>query len=739
MLKYILLFGLLFCKPNIQAQAQNILKGHVFEQTKNNKLIPLIGANVYWAGTTIGTTTDPNGEFNLRELPPLPAKLVVRYIGFQTDTLLINEPGIVKAVLQKAVDLKEVSIEGRQQSTIINTIDPILTEHIGAKELLKAACCNLSESFETNASVDVSYSDAVTGAKEIQMLGLSGTYTQIQTENIPSLRGLGQTYGLSYIPGPWMESIQVTKGTGSVLNGYESMAGQINIEYLKPWEADKFYINLYGASTTNTELNTYLTHKLNKNWSTMTLLHAEAMQKKWDKNGDGFLSMPLMKQINMMNRWNYQGDGRLESQFGIKALFEDRLGGQSKFDPDKDRGTTNAYGIGIKTARLEGFTKTGLVNYNHPERSIGWINNFTFHDQSAYFGLKEYEATQKSFYSNLIFQDIFKNTFHKYRLGLSMIYDDLLQKVDSINYSGVETVPGIFAEYTDTHIEKFTLVAGIRGDLHSTYGFKVTPRIHLKYDLKPESVIRLSAGTGFRSPNIFADNLGILSSSRKLVVLEEINAEESFTYGISFTHKFILAKKSGAIVVDYFHTDFMNQLITDTYSDPTEIRFYNLKGKSFSNSFQAQINYELVKKLDIKAAYRFDDVKSTYGGLLLQKALHANHKTLVNLAYETRFDKWKFDLTWQWTGPKKLTDSSHGSDALISLRNSPAYSVIHSQVTRNFKKWSLYAGVENLLDKVQHNAIVNPENPFSEKFDATQVWGPLMGRKVYAGFRLTIK
>ena len=320
---------------------------------------PLPGANVYWAQTTLGTSTNKDGVFQL-EFPPISDPvLVISYIGYTNDSIHINHgQSEVEIILEVNNTLKEVTITNKAPGTFVSRLDPILTENITGAELHKAACCNLSESFETNASVDVSYSDAVTGAEQIELLGLRGTYSHLLTENIPNLQGLATPFGMGYVPGSWMESIQISKGTSSVRNGFQSIAGQINVEYLKPDEAPKLFLNLYGNIHGKIEGNAISGIKISDKWSTAIFAHAENLSNKVDDNDDGFLDMPLLRQFNVLNRWKYSND-TWTTQFGFKVLDEDRTGGQKDFNTDMLRDTTNPYGINIKTRRYELFWKGG--------------------------------------------------------------------------------------------------------------------------------------------------------------------------------------------------------------------------------------------------------------------------------------------------------------------------------------------------------------------------------------------
>lgn len=731
----------MLCSLKIVAQQ---IKGHVMSLEKNGDMASLPGANVVLIGTTTGTSTDANGKFQLA-VERFPATIITSYVGYTADTLIIGNEQQVMIHLKPPVALKQAEVVGKTDALGLSTMRPLNIETITQKELLKAACCNLSESFETNPSININYSDAVTGAKEIQMLGLSGIYMQTLAENIPTMRGLGQTFGLNYVPGPWMESIQITKGAGSVVNGYESLTGAINIEFKKPEETPKGYLNLYGASTGNTEFNGIYNQKLNDKWSTMFLLHSDYAQVKIDHNDDGFLDAPLVKQINAYSRWRYHSGNKLEAQIGLKALTEQRDGGQKNFNINTDKGTTNAYGTQIKTNRIELYTKTGLVFPEKPYMSVGWQNDFTYHDVKSFFGLKDYNANQLSYYSNLIYQSIIKTTEHKYRVGASFLLDNYDEQYNepqnTYSRNILYAVPGVFAEYTYEYLEKFALVAGIRADYHNEFGMFYTPRLNMKYNFTENLIVRASAGNSFRTANIIADNIGFMSSSKVLIVKDALQPERAWNEGANITWKFKITNRNASLSTDFYNTDFTNQIVADPFSDPNYIQFYNLNGKSYAQSFQVAFNYELIKQLNVRIAYKFDNVHVTYYNLgTTEKPLVSRNKGLVNLSYETTNKKWRADFTAQFDGQKKLA-STHAHDGVEANpdKRSPAYVILNAQVTKVFRKFELYAGGENLTNFTQHDPIISAENPFDKTFDATDIWGPIMGIKVYAGFRMDIK
>jgi len=744
---YTILTGFLLVGSMMAVRAQG-LHGAVYELSGTPpQKVPLPGANVYWVGTTLGATTDTSGHFSI----PRSAqsnRLVVSFVGYLNDTLKVGSEGEVEFVLRSAQSLDEVVVQGN--ATTIDRMSPIQTEIITSRALAKAACCNLSESFETNASVSVSYADAVTGSKQIQMLGLNGTYIQTNVENIPNIRGLGTTFGLNFIPGTWIQSIDVGKGAGSVVNGYESMTGQINVELQKPDSREKLYANTYVNNFGRAELNLNLAHQLNDKWSAGLLTHASTLRNRVDNNGDGFLDLPLYTQFNAVQRWKYQSE-RFMAQFGVKALHEDRTGGQVGFEADQRSkiGPNGSpyYGFGAKINRLEVFSKTAKLFPNQPYKGLGLILNASVHDQHSYFGFTPYNGRQQTLYGNLIYQSIIGNTNHAFKTGVSYLLDDYNELYKDTTMLRTESVPGAFFEYTYNNLNKFTLVAGSRVDFHNLYGTQFTPRLHVKYQLDGNTALRLSAGRGFRVSNPLAEYFGNLVSSRAVVFRERIRPEVSWNYGASLTREFDLGGMSGTWILDYYRTNFQNQLVADV-EHPGFLYFYNLQDKAFANSFQAEVNLTPIKRLELKLAYRLFDVKQTMGepfgeSVLLPRMMINRDRVLFNAGYALPYDKWKFDFTVQWNGKRRIPNLDPGYDHTSYLNMptdmAPAYYNLNAQITRTWVKWDVYLGGENLGNYRQSNPIIGANDPFGQRFDAGIVWAPVVGRTIYAGVRYKIK
>jgi len=741
------LFFFLLSMPFLKAQES--IKGVVVSQSSKGKLEGIPFANVHWMNTNYGTSTDSNGVFQLA-IPENPSLLIASFVGYISDTIRVkdfNAP--ISFELKESIALKEVEINYRKRTTEISFINPMKRENISEKELFKAACCNLSESFETNPSVDVNFTDAVTGSKQIRMLGLDGPYTMISRENMPGVRGLGNAYGLSFIPGTWINSIQVTKGVGSVVNGYESIAGQINTELQKPEGGEQLFINLFGSQEGRMEVNFVNTHQVNEKWGTTLLLHGSMNPLEKDMNKDKFMDFPLQQQINVMNRWKYQGNSGLEAQFGFHYLKDDKEGGQVK--GVEEEGGSPRYKIGINTERAEFFSKIGYVFPEYKYRSMGLQLSGLYHDQESNYGNRIYDATEQSAYANYIYQSIIGNTFHKFKTGLSFMYDSYDERLDTIgNFKRIERVPGAFFEYSYAPSNLFTLVAGIRADHHNLFGTFYTPRLHMRYALSEQTVFRLLGGSGQRTANVFAERQSLLATSRSIELLGNKNlpyglqAERAWNVGFNVTHDFRLDYRDGSVSLDLYRTEFTQQAVLDLDESSARALFYNLEGKSFSNSAQFEVSYELVKFLDLRLAYRWIEVRTEYLSGLRQKPLTPKHRLFANIAYGTRESikgaNWTFDLTAQWLGEQRIPYTADNPSEHQRADMSPSFSLFNMQLTRNFNhRWSVYAGVENILDYRQSNPIIDAENPFGNNFDASMVWGPIFGRTVYGGLRFRIQ
>lgn len=712
------------------------------------------GAEIHFAGSANRTIADINGQFSILKESKDSLYLLTSYMDFLTDSTLIpgdfaNTDLVIS--LKKKVQIEEVQIKANQPGTSILKFRVLKTEQISSGGLVKMACCNLSESFENSATVTVGFSDAVSGAKQVQLLGLSSNYTQMLAENIPTLRGLATTYGWSFTPGSWLESIQLSKGASSVVNGYEAIAGQINLEFKKPNNTNPLFLNLYADEFNCYEANITSAIQISENLWTGLLLSGTLDNKPHDYNGDNFLDMPQLKFVNVYNRWFYLSPKGVQSRTGIKYLYEDRIGGEDPFHK-KIVGAGAHYTSDIQNRNITVENKTGFPVGAKEGQSIGIINSVTYHEQNSSFGLKSFNGTQSTFYSNILFTSyIGSKTSNKYTLGGSFVFDnyntqyqDLLpfNLTPLIELNRQELISGLFGEYTYSNSEKLTLILGARTDYNSKYGWLFTPRANVKYNISDYIIARGSIGKGYRAPNVIADNIGIMASSRKLYVdgIPGLGIESAWNYGGNLTfyipdwdkHKFTFS-------LDYFHTEFQNQAIIDIERNSNSVFFYNLKGRSYADAWQADLSFTPFNRFDVFAAFRYNITEITYSdgnqSYLVEKPLTSRYRGLVNMSYATKFKKWVFDFTTQLNGPSRIPClNGYNSE----LKESPFFPIYFAQVTKNTKRFDIYIGAENILDFKQNNPIIGASNPFDQGFESSFVWGPIVGRKIYAGIRLRI-
>lgn len=714
--------------------ADRTVKGYVLDKEGT----PLPGAYVYDEDKHTAVTNE-DGYFELSVSEEI-KQLRAAYVGFNTLIYTMERPDDIQIlVMSPSTELEEVVVTAGGTGTIKNRSNVLNTESVTSQALTRAACCNLSESFETNPSVDVAYSDAVTGAKQIQLLGLAGTYVQMLTENFPNLRGVASTYGLDYIPGPWMQSIQVSKGAASVKNGYESVTGQIDVEYKKPKVADPLLVNLFANSTGRYEGNAVGAVELNDRLSTALFLNYYNEERTHDKNKDTFLDMPEMQSFSVMNRWHYQTP-RFVSQSGIKVLADRRASGQTSHTLHDDENFI-PYTINNDANRVELFSKNGFILNQDRNESVAVIVSGSYHDQQSNYADKIYNVYESNIYASLLYESEFGDR-HKLAAGLNYNWDNYSQRGNVIeryrpqerNVS--ESVAGAYAEYTWTPVENFTWMLGLRTDYSILHHWFVTPRMHLKYAPVHWLDLRASAGKGYRTTFIFPENSYLLASNRMWHIADDLKQEEAWNYGISASFHIPIKSEELTVNAEWFYTDFQNQVVIDMDKDTHGIYFYNLNGKSTSSVFQIDVTYPLFRGFTLLGAYRWMDVKCTYGDRTLRKPLTSRYKALVTASYETSLKKWQFDVTVQFNGGGRMPTP----DAEHPLWNYtfPSYTLLSAQVTRRFRRWNIYVGGENLTNYKQKNPIVSAGDPYSPDFDATMVWGPTMGYKLYAGIRYNI-
>ena len=774
MKKYLLFITLFTLLVTANGSAQDVA-GKVLDASG----APMTGAAVYWADTNVGTTADLDGSFTLHRVKGYD-RLVASFLGYQNDTLTVSQPSVpLEFRLSEGVEMDAVVVDGDLGGNYIKRDGLMKSEMISFAGLCKMACCNLAESFENSASVTVGYSDAISGARQIKMLGLAGTYTQILDENRPVMRGLSAPYGLSYTPGMWLSSIQVSKGISSVTAGHEALTGQINLEHRKPTDNERLFLNLYFDSELRPEVNlsSAIPVTADKRLSTVILVHGSTDTRSDDMNHDGFRDIPLSNQQGIANRWLWQAkDGGMQVRWGAKYTRDSRLGGAMDYRRSmRDEMPENKlYGSSILNQTANVYFKLGTpvgaavydTDVEDELRSnIAFIADYTWFDENAYFGLNDYQATQHAAMANLMYNHYFtpNHTLIVGVTGTADFYDENLAKKsgNSYDFSRTEAELGAYAEYTYSLRDKFSAVVGVRGDYNTFYrkGY-FTPRGHIKWNITPITVLRLSAGMGYRSTNVVADNIGILATGRRIIFDGDYSGsslyklsrefdrmESAATFGGSLAQTFTLVQEQDATIsFDYFRTQFFNRVLADQEWNPAYVNIYATDGRSFTDNYQVDFTWTPVERFDIFATFRYTNAKQTieHNGksVLVESPLVSRYKTLLNLQYATRMRRWVFDVTAQYNGKSRLPSLDGNID---NVSYSPAYPMLFAQVSYKIKHWDIYAGCENILNYRQKDPIlidgekiVHGADPFVTGFNSSVVWGPLMGRKFYIGLRFNL-
>ena len=721
------------------AHAQRMLHGRVFGQGANNEREPLRSATVLWRSTKDGVLTDKDGMFMIKRSSATDT-LEIRYAGYQTQ-LVVFAGDSVEVVLRASTN-DAITVEA-DQPTISRA--PQKTEIISKKDLTKAACCSLAESFEKNPSVEVSFADAVTGAKQIQLLGLRGLYTQFLIEAVPLVRSLEMPYGLDHVPGPFMESVSISKGASTVTNGYESMTGLINICMHNPRTAPSLFVNVYGSTQARFELNIYGAQQLTDELSTMTLAHGRIYDMAMDNNKDGFADIPTFRQFNLVHRWWYNND-EIEWQVFLRGILDRHESGQKivshpgAIHAHEDSANPSTYDILTDIGRADGFVKFGLLNFIDDMEGSGLslVVAGVYHDQTSTFGIRQARGLQRTVNVRGVAALPFSESV-KLVGGFSFLYDDVQESLVSNSFARIERVPGLYAEFTLQPVERVTVLAGLRADAHNMYGTRLVPRAHVKWSVSDYTTLRASAGRGWRVASVVTENLSSYINSRQVNFDQSFQPEDSWNVGASFTSTIEIADRPFTFDVEAYTTTFQNQIVVDLDRSVREVWVTNLYGSSYATNVMAQVLFSPVPRLDVLVAYRWVDVQAPYGGMMQQRAMVSRSRVLSTFSYSTIESEWQADLTIAWNGEGRFPTTVGNPGADKRSTTFPSWWRVSGQLTKRFGAFDIYVGIENATNFIQQNPIIGAEMPFGNTFDASLAWGPLDSRMVYAGMRFTIQ
>ena len=724
--------------------AQTIL-GRVGNRDKE----PLAGASVYWLGTSKGVVTGKKGEFQISAKDASNRKLIASHVGHTPDTVDVTNRSIVEILLKETGDMDELVVRSQREGVFISDVKAVKTEQITQTELKKAACCDLAGCFETQTTVQPQTTNVVTNSKELRILGLSGVYNQVLIDGFPMIQGLSYTYGISGVPGTLVDNIYVSKGANSVLQGFESISGQINVETKDPDKAERLLLNAYMNSFQERHFNANYAFKKGR-WSNLTAFHTVQPAGRIDRDKDEFLDLPLLTRYMVSSKWKLGNDKDWgwSSRIGLRYLNERRIGGQVSFDAERDKGSTSVYGQKVNINQPEIWTKTGY-RMNDRHNLVAFLSVLN-QRQNSFFGSARYDALQTSVYGNLQYE--LKYGEHELKTGLSHRHltlnediaftDTFLLRTYDGAYRRLENITGLFAENTMRFFkDRLTWIAGVRVDHHNRFGYRITPRTLLKYDVAPGTILRANIGTGWRTVNLFSENIGLLASSRNIVFTEELLPEQALNFGVNLTQRFKTKDEnlSGYFSADFYRTGFQNQIFPDYDSDPTKAIIRNFTGTSVSNGFQAELFLRIHKRFELKTGYNYLDVYRETPEGRVSLPFNPMHKVITSFSYKPLTERFHFDMNLHHYGRQRLPDTKSNPVGLQRPDFSQPYSVLNMQFTYRFRKLELYTGCENVFDFRQLQPILGWQDPFGPYFDTSSVWGPTRGREVYVGARFVLK
>lgn len=699
-------------------------------------------ATLQWQNSIVNAVADSAGNFSIKARRKHDT-LIVNFTGYEPAKIAVEpHEKMLWIVLNGVKEMESLVVQANRPDNFVSTLENRHTEQITSCELRKAPCCNLAGSFETNNSVDISSSNAVTGTHEIQMLGLRGIYTQMTLQKRPAFYGLAYPFALEFYPGTWLNGISVSKGASSVEQGAQSLTGQINVDLVKPSEDKALFVNLYQNSLGTFENNIHLNKKFANNWSAGIYTHYDNMQNGQDHDKDGFANMPKRQQINVLGRLLHQGKTWF-SQNNLHVIKDNREAGQL----GTSSATTPLWKVQQDINRVDFSGTIGYLGFDKIYNTLAIIYGATMHKTNELYGNTKHIGTQNSIYANAIYATILGNTNNRLNFGASFQADDFKESINDVNLDRKDIMPGAFAEYSYNRpklgksYSDWGIILGLRNDYHNRFGNFLAPRMNVKYNFDENNIIRFSAGRGWRVANIIPENLNVLAANRQLIIANNLKPEDGWNIGTNFSSRFEILDRNASFNADIYHTRFVNQIIADQDQDFKNVYFYNLDGKSFSNSLMGVLTYNLFKNFDVKLGYKFNQVRTTINGTLQKPTFLPAHRALLTLDYKTPNQTWLFHVTGHLVGSQRLPalnglphqyHPAHYSDF------SPAYVNINAQITKLLGRWEIYFGGENLTNYTQHHPIIAANEPFSDYFNASQIWGPLMGIRGFVGVRFSI-
>lgn len=723
--------------------AQEWIRGVV----TNEEDIILPGAQVWVLGEEQKAVfADKFGDYQL-PWPGRPCTLITRFVGYRPDTLELAQPGYRHIQLAPEAALETVTVQGRREGQYLSTLTPVKTEVVTAAELQKGACCDLAGCFNTNGTVQAATTNVVTNAKELRILGLGGVYNQVLFDGFPLAMATSYTYGMSTLPGPFVEAINISKGANSVLQGWEGITGQINVETKIPDDSPRLFANAYINSFGERQFNAIGTRKGQK-VRQMLAGHAVLPAGRVDRDEDGFLDLPLLQRYSFYYRVHqgYAEDRGWSSSAGARYVHEHRLGGQQGYQAARDNGSAEVYGQWVDFQQPEAWLRLAH-RWDERQRMVFFLSG-QYHQQDSWYGLLQYRARQQMANATLQYERMSARG-DDLRMGVSGRYlsleENLTFKVNPLalpqagDYLRQDQMAGVFVEQISYFFDRrLTWIAGLRYDHHQEVGGRWTPRTLVKADPWEGTSIRGSLGYGWRMANVFSENVFLLASNRRVLFTERLQPEGAWNSGVNLTQRLEWGRFTGRFGLDYYETHFTNQIFPDYDRAPDLAVMSNFRGTSISRAFQTDLDINHPLGWQIKLAYNYLDVfRDTERG---REVLPFNprHRVMGVVSLTPPGRPWQADAHAHWYGQQQLPSTLGNPEIHQRPNQSDSYSLVTAQFTWRFARWDIYGGCENIFDFRQKRPVLGWQDPFGPYFDTAFAWGPTRGREFYLGLRMSL-
>lgn len=737
-------------------QHTGVLFGRVSSEGK-----PVEFVNILIVEITQGAITDSLGNYRMENVPI--GKFTVQFsgIGFITSKQSVTVTGDTQLnvdLMEDVALLNEVVVTGTLKE--VSKMESSIPVEVYSPTLFrKNPTPNIFEGLSMINGVQPQLNCNVCGTGDIRINGLDGPYTMVLLDGMPIVSSLSTVYGLSGIPNSLVKRIEVVKGPASTLFGSEAVGGLINIITQDAFTAPQFSVDAYSTSVG--ELNTDIggVFKAGKASSLLGVNYFRFTNPR-DINKDNFIDVVLQDRISVFNKWSFKTRSGKQSSIAGRLFYEDRWGGELQWT-EALRGSDLVYGESIKTKRFE------LIG-SHPlsaNKNLTFDYSYNDHNQDSYYGSTSFQAQQKTAFAQLRWNKLFGK--HEILVGLPYRYifydDNTLGTADgNKNAPGITSLPGLFVQDELKFNKKFTLLAGLRYDHHIIQGSIITPRLSFKYASHENSVIRLTAGRGFRVVNLFTEDHAALTGAREVVIVNELKPENSWNGNLNYVHTFLFAKGFANIDASLFYTHFTNRIIGDFITDPNKIIYDNLSGYAVSKGVSLNVESQFTSGLNIimgGTLMEVYQVQDNTSGERIPQVLAPRFSGTATVSYTLPNSKWLIDLTARINGPMfmPVLPNDFRSD------KSPWVPLLNLQLSRHLhvKKSHLeiYGGVKNLLNFIPVNPLLHPDDPFDRPggkyfdnngdprpdtnpngytFDTAYSYAPMQGARAFLGVRFKI-